>query len=118
MKSNIFKPLTLILPILCLITLTACSSSPKNTAKAFTEHLARGEITQAKKYATEQTGEMLDMALSMGSLPVDPDFKFVFVESVIEGSKANVTYKEGEYGSLKVIELVKLDGVWKVHATK
>jgi hypothetical protein len=101
-----------------VILLAGCGEDPGSTARAFTENLSKGKITEAKEYSTEQTGMLLDMASSMGSLPVDPDFEFIFVSQTIEGNNATVKFKEKEDGKVEEIELIRVDGEWKVHIKK
>jgi len=124
MKSKI------LLPALMLI-LASCSSElgtsgPKYAAKQFTENLAKGNITEAKKYATESTGRLLGFANSLGILdiasfwgslpggfPMDPDFVFEAERDSIVGNRAWVFYRTPD-GTQEVVELVKVDGKWLV----
>jgi hypothetical protein len=101
-----------------IFLLAACSPSPQSTAQAFAENLAKGKITEAKKYATDQTGQLLDMASSMGGNTINPDFKFVLVDKSVEGNRAVVHYRNGKDGSVEKIDLVKIDGEWKVNVSK
>ncbi|MBN3583373.1 DUF4878 domain-containing protein [Algoriphagus aestuarii] len=102
-------------PILCLaILFFSCSSSPENAVKNFTENISKGRVEEAKKYATETTGDMLDMASGMGIIPVDPDYKFEMLNDSIVDNKAWVTILNTN-GSSEVIETVKIDGEWLVH---
>lgn len=101
--------------VLAFLVLLSCGDSPQSVAKNFTENLAKGRISEAKKYATEPTGEMLEFASKIGAMPVDPDFTFVFVEKNVEGDKATVVYRESVDGPDERINLVRIDGKWKVH---
>lgn len=93
-----------------LLLLSGCGKSPTKIAKAFSESLAKGNITQAKECATEEFGLFLDMAASLGTIEaVDPDYKFVLVKETINGNYA-VIQQEGR----GQIDLVKIDGEWKV----
>ncbi|NLX24717.1 MAG: hypothetical protein GXY61_01985 [Lentisphaerae bacterium] len=93
-----------------LLLLSGCGKSPIKIAKAFSESLAKGNITQAKECATEEFGLFLDMAASLGTIEaVDPDYKFVLVKETINGNHA-VVQQEGR----GQIDLVKIDGEWKV----
>jgi hypothetical protein len=113
------KKLGTVLAVLMSVALVAgCGKSPKDTAKAFTENLSKGKISESKKYATEQTGQLLDMASSMGVIPVEPNFRFILVEQVIDGNKAVVKYRETPDGEVESMDLVKIDGKWKVHMKK
>lgn len=96
------------------LLMCSCSSGPKSAAQNFTENLAKGKIDEAKKYATESTGKLLDMAASMGGSKVNPDFKFEFVKDSVADNKAWVTFKDSSKDSEQTLELVKIDGDWKV----
>lgn len=112
------KTTALVATLLMAILLAGCGQSPKSTAKSFTENLARGKVTEAKKYATEQTGQMLDFATSMGAIPLEPNFQFIFVEESVDGNRAKVKFKETKNGEVNAIDLVKVDGKWKVNMKK
>ncbi len=104
----------LLLICLVAISLSSCSSGPEDAARNFFENLSKGKVEEAKKYATEPTGKLLDMASSFGSMPIEPNFKFIMVKDSIEGNKAWVTFKD-QNDKEDTIELVKIDGDWKVH---
>lgn|SRR5690554_544950 len=104
-----------IITVFAMLTLLlSCSSGPESAVKNFTENLAKGKIDQAKKYATEPTGKILDLASSFGGLPVNPDFKFEMVKDSIIDNRAWVTFTNQDEEE-KTMELVKIDGVWLVH---
>ncbi|MCW8796555.1 MAG: DUF4878 domain-containing protein [Chlorobium sp.] len=103
------------LALLLFFVLTSCGNSPQSVAKNFTENLAKGKISEAKKYATEPTGEMLDFASKIGAMPVNTDFTFIYVDKTVEGDQATVRYKESPDGHEETIKLVRIDGEWKVH---
>ncbi|KGN74357.1 hypothetical protein HR11_03900 [Porphyromonas macacae] len=107
MKKLLFIPFAMFL-------LVSCSSGPKKTAQKFTENVAKGKIEEAKKYATESAGKLLDLGSSLGTMPLDPNFKFEFVKDSIVENKAWVTYKD-QNGKESTIDLVKIDGKWLVH---
>ncbi len=94
--------------------LFSCSSGPESTAEKFTESLAKGKIEEAKKYGTESTKKMLDLASAFGGLPIDPDFEFKVKKDSIVDNKAWITFTN-QKGEEDVIELVKIDGKWLVH---
>lgn len=104
-------PLFFLLPFLLL---ASCADNPRSTAKKFTESLAAGKITEAKQYATEPTGKMLDFAASLGTLPVNRDFRFTFVRESVKDNTAQVVYKEKPDDQEQTLEMVKIDGKWKV----
>lgn len=96
------------------IFLYACSSGPEKAARNFAENLSKGKVEEAKKYATEPTGQLLDLASGFGGLPVNPDFKFNFIKDSVVNNRAWVFF-EDENGKEDQIELAKIDGDWKVH---
>jgi hypothetical protein len=101
-----------------LLTIVGCSDDPRKTAQLFFENLGEGKISEAKKYGTGQTGDFIDMAVSIGDIPFEPDVKFIFVSQTIEGNEAVVRYQEKEGGKVETMNLVKIDGQWKVSLKK
>lgn len=94
----------------------SCSSGPQKAAQNFSENLAKGKVDEAKKYSTESTGKMLDFASSMGGgSKINPDFKFTFVKDSIVDNRAWVTFKGAADEREQTLELVKIDGDWKVN---
>lgn len=109
MKKILFTLITFTL-LMC-----SCSSGPKGAAQNFSENLAKGKIDEAKKYATESTGKLLDLAAGFGGAKTNADFKFVFVKDSVVENKAWVTFKDGsKEDDQQTLELVKIDGDWKV----
>ncbi len=105
------KLLTLLTATLLLV---GCSSGPEKVAKKFTESLAKGKIEEAKKYATESTGKLLDLGAGFGANQINPNFEFEMIKDSVVKNKAWVTYLD-EKGNEEVIQLVKIDGDWLVH---
>lgn len=105
-----------IVSIVILFLLISCSSSaPGDVAKSFFENMAHGKIKEAKKYATESTGKMLDFAMYSGnSIPIEPDFSVEIIKDSIVRKKAWVTF-EAQNGVEQIVELFKIDGKWLVH---
>lgn len=79
------------------------------------DNLAQGKVEEAKKYATEATGQLLDMANALGGIEVKPDFEFTFLRDSVADNSAWVYFVDEE-GKEDVIELIKADGKWLVHA--
>ena len=101
--------------ILALGLLFSCSSSgPKNAASSFLDNLSKGKVDEAKKYATEATGQLLDMASAFGGIEVNPDFEFTFLRDSVVDNSAWVFFTDQD-GKEDEIELVKVDGKWLVH---
>ncbi len=100
-----------------ILAFTSCSSSssPTDVAKNFSENLAKADVNGAKKYATESTGKLLDLANSFGAVKVQPNFKFDVIKDSIVGEKAWVFFKD-ENGAKQSVELIKEKGKWLVDA--
>lgn len=94
--------------------LFSCSSGPETAVKNFTENLAQGKVDQAKKYATESTGKLIDFASSLGGLKIDPNYSFKMIKDSVVDNKAWVTFNN-QKGEEETIEVVKIDGEWLVH---
>lgn len=103
----------LFIALVTVLGLTSCSSSPTDAAKKFSESLAQGKVDEAKKYATESTGKLLDLANSFGGIKVKPNFKFEAIKDSVAQNKAWVYFKD-ESGEQQTVELVKVDGKWLV----
>lgn len=100
--------------VLALMFFSCSSLGPESVAKNFLENLAKGKVDEAKKYATEPTGKMLDLANNFGTLPVNPNFKFEMIRDSVVDNKAWVIFVDEE-GKEDVVELVKIDGNWLVN---
>lgn len=96
------------------LLMMSCASGPEKAAEKFTESLAKGKVDEAKKYATETTGRVLDLASSFGGLPINPNFEFKMKKDSVVDNKAWITFTN-QKGKEDTIELVKIDGKWLVH---
>jgi len=104
-----------IITVLAFTTLLfSCSGGPESSAKNFTENIAKGKVDEAKKYATESTGKMLDFASGLGGVPIDPNYKFEMIKDSIVENRAWITFTN-QKGKEETIEVVKIDGDWLVH---
>lgn len=110
MKKNIF---TLIFSTLLL---SSCSSStPEDAVIGFTENMSKGEIEQAKEYATEAAASMLDLASSFGTMPLYPDYKCeILKDSIVNDNNVWVTFIN-QTGTEQEMQVVKIDGEWLVN---
>lgn len=104
---------------LVAVMFAACSAAPEDVAGKFAESIAKGDIDEAKKYTTLQTGALLDMAkgLKADKLPTFPDYKFEVLKDSIVKDTAWVTYKT-PLGDEGLINLIKEEGEWKVTVGK
>ena len=121
MKNVFFKAGT----TLMIIFLFACTgNTPERVAKNYLKAFNNHEFEEAKKYGTEVTAKLLDMQiafLKMGTMPepVVKDRKIKMLdEKIINDTTAVVTYQmEGSKGD-QTLNLVKLNGQWKVEMSK
>ena len=95
--------------------MTSCTQSPMSVAEDFSNALAKGKVEEAKQYCTENTAKMIDMASSMGSLKIDPNYKFNCLRDSIVDNTAYVFYTENESTKERMMTLYKIDGEWKVN---
>lgn len=103
--------------LLTAFTFTSCNPSPKTVAQHFAENLAKGNTEKAKKYATEATARMIDMALTMGlNNHIDPDFNYKAFNDSIVNNRAWVKFKNPNdpNSKIQVVHLIKVDGKWLV----
>ncbi len=119
MKLN-FKQILL---SVIVATLVACGGgdTPKSVAEKFLKSLNKMDYETAKKYGSEDTGKLLDMMSGFANLMPDSakqERSFEMKEEKITGDKATVTYlASGEEGE-QSLNLVKVDGKWKVAMSK
>lgn len=128
-KRTIFKTFTPIL-LVCLFYLGACSSGNgdihystlskisqhQEVAVAFAENVAKGKIKEAKKYATEASGAMIDMTAQMGGLKIIPDASYSIMRDSISGKKGFVQLKDNNSKKVRGewFAVVMVDDEWKV----
>lgn len=99
----------------------SCASGPEKAARNFSECMAKGKVEEAKKYATEPTAKLLDLVSTFSALGgdnINPDFKFKLVNDSVEGNRAWVTFIDESTDDEQTLELVKIDGDWKVNIDK
>jgi hypothetical protein len=106
-----------------VVYLAACGGgdSPKSVAENFLKALNKMDYETAKKYGSEDTGKLLDMMSGFAKMMPDSarrERSFEIKDEKIEGDKATVTYSEqGEEGD-QTLNLVKVEGKWKVAMSK
>lgn len=125
------KPIMLFLMLMSMTMLVSCSGDgPEGVAKKFLELTNKGEFEKAKEYCDKDTAALIGMMESMAKNKAeemkDKDVKIVIISSEVneEGDKAKVTYKSIEEeqtedtATEKQLDLVKIDGDWKVTIDK
>lgn len=119
MKS-LFKYL---LSSILVLVIVSCGGgdTPKSVAENFLKSLNKMDYETAKKYGSEDTGKLLDMMSGFSKLMPDSarqERSFEMKEEKINGDKATVTYTaSGEEGE-QSLNLIKIDGKWKVAMSK
>lgn len=111
--------------LLVLGSILSCGSSgggsPSDVVNLYLDRMDVMDIEGAKKYCTERTASMLDMAKamheSMGS-PGNPDRakrEDIEIQSeTIDGDKAIVSTINKATQEVTSLSLVKVDGKWKI----
>ncbi|MCX6292326.1 MAG: DUF4878 domain-containing protein [Bacteroidetes bacterium] len=118
--KNLMKAATVVL----VAFMMACSGggdTPKAVAENFLKSYSKLDFDGAKKYGTEETGKLLDMMSSLTKMMPDSAKKEVKTEITaekVDGDKATVTYKEAGKDGDQTLNLVKVDGKWKVAMSK
>ncbi|HEC29516.1 MAG TPA: DUF4878 domain-containing protein [Gammaproteobacteria bacterium] len=102
----------------------ACSpASPGEVAKKFMTHLSKAEFNEARQYASEQTGQLIEMMGKMGApmgakMKKNENYSFILLNEKIEGDKATVEFRNKEGGQVQTMHLIEEKGKWKVHEEK
>lgn len=131
MKTN-FKTIAsktfMLLAFVSFGFLASCSNDndPEAVAEKFLNHVNKGEFKEAKEYCDEQTAQLIGMMESMVAGKKDEmknaDAKVEIISSEIKDDKATVKYKTtgGKEAATteQSLQLVKVDGKWKVTIDK
>ena len=109
--------------ISCFLLLFSCSGgdSPKAVAEQYLKAIGQYDFEGAKKYGTEDTGKLLDVMSGFAKMAPDStknDVSFVILDEKIDGEKASVIYKEEGKESETSLNLLRIEGKWKVNMTK
>lgn len=95
--------------------------TPKSVAENFLKALNKMDYETAKKYGSEDTGKLLDMMSGFAKMMPDSakkDVSFEIKDEKINGDKATIVYSStGDEGE-QTLNLVKIDGKWKVAMSK
>ncbi|HHO42119.1 MAG TPA: DUF4878 domain-containing protein [Epsilonproteobacteria bacterium] len=114
--KNILKVL---FGLFLLLALSGCSDKPAETAKSFSEAMAKGDLEKASLYATKETMEIMGFANSLGGLQQNPNFNYKLIEEkIIDDSRAKVTFKDTSSDKIETLDLIKVDNEWKVSIGK
>lgn len=102
---------------MCALMLTGCKSGPIKATEGFYSNLELGKVTEAKEYCTQSTGQLIDLAMSMGGAKPNPDYRMENLRDSIDGNHAWVWFTDAN-GREQKFELVKIDGDWLVSISK
>ena len=111
------------------LSLFSCSGNgPEGVTKKFVKLTSQGEFTEAKELCTEKTASLLSMAEGFAGDKIsemkekNKDVDVEIVSSEVNDDKATVKYKvtgiENNDNQEKSLDLVKVDGDWKVDINK
>jgi len=119
------KILSLMLAVCGLLLFAGCSDSPKDVAKKYTVALVDGDLEKANEYSTERTHKLNAWIIGMMS---DSESKEKVKKDLDESlDKIDDCREEIDGDTAKLYEdendktpmiLKKVDGDWKVDATK
>ena len=108
----------LVLMTLSLATIfTSCggqkneATGPKQVAQSFLDKMATGDFEGAKEFATDASRQNLDMMASMGD---DGMGECTVTDVKVDGDNATATYSMKNSDKSMSMDMVKVDGNWKV----
>jgi hypothetical protein len=126
--KNIANKTFFLLAFVSFSFLASCSNdgNPEAVAEKFLNHVNKGEFKEAKEYCDEQTAQLIGMMESMVAGKEDEmkklDAKVEIISSEVKDDKATVKYKttstKEPVGKEQSLQLVKVDGKWKVTIDK
>jgi ketosteroid isomerase-like protein len=109
----------LVFGLVIIVLLAGCSAagSPKAAVEKFYKALERNDTTAMAEVATPETVQMMALFGSMVQEQMKESGKFKTGTETIDGDTAVVTlvYENGEEDT---VDLVKVDGKWKVTLNK
>ncbi|MFN8143085.1 MAG: DUF4878 domain-containing protein [Bacteroidia bacterium] len=116
--------ITSVLAISVFILFFSCGKgdSPRAVADSFLKAFHEQDFEAAKKYGTEDTRKLMETMAGFSKMVQDSgqtaEVKYEIISEKIEGDNAVVMYKEeGKEGEIP-LNLMRVDGKWKVNMTK
>src|SRR5262245_2831317 len=97
------------------------SDKPKSVAEQFLQVMNKFDFETAKKYGTEDTGKLLDMMSGFSKMMSDSarkEEKYEMLNESIDGDRATVSYRVEGREETEKLDLVKVNGKWKVAMSK
>ncbi|MCK9611474.1 MAG: hypothetical protein PHR81_02885 [Bacteroidales bacterium] len=116
------KVLSLVIAAIVVVAISSCGGkkdTPEAVAEKYLNHLNKKEFAEAKKLATEETGQMLDMMQSFSGVGGAQEVKEVKIENLkCETTEDKSACKYTADGKEETLDLVKKDGKWLVEQKK
>ena len=112
---------TLTAALLAFFIACGGNDTPKSVAENFLKAMNKMDYETAKKYGTADTGKLLEMISGFAKMMPDSakqEKNFEIKDEKVEGDKATVTYAESGEEGIQTLNLVKVDGKWKVAMSK
>lgn len=106
--------------IAVMLAVTGCSNPQKDatkTARQWLDALNAGNLTAAQEMSTRMTAGLIQTGATMGENMAVGDYEIVDVE-MINDTAATITVAVENKQSHMVLDLVKIDGNWKVGTKK
>jgi hypothetical protein len=116
------KLFSLVIAAIVVVAFASCgdkANTPEAVATKYLNHLNKKEFDEAKKIATEETGQMLDMMKSFSGVGGTQEVKEVKIENLkCETTEDKSVCKYTAEGKDESLDLVKKDGKWLVDQKK
>lgn len=117
------KLFSLVMAAIVVIAFASCGdkgNTPEAVATKYLNHLNKKEFDEAKKIATEETGQMLDMMKSFSGVGgATEEVKEIKIENLkCETTEEASVCKYTADGKEDVLNLVKKEGKWLVDQKK
>lgn len=116
------KLFSLVIAAIVVIAFASCGdkgNTPEAIATKYLNHLNKKEFDEAKKIATEETGQMLDMMKSFAGVGGAQEAKEVKIENMkCETTEEASVCKYTADGKEESLNLVKKEGKWLVDQKK
>ena len=104
--------LTLIIVLFLYVSCASYPKRPMDVAKKFTDNMAKGKISKAKKYASYRVAELIDG----GSRLIDfvDDRNITIISQKVSDNSAYVKYKRSDGTTGEMYLIKRTNGKWVV----
>jgi hypothetical protein len=99
-------------------------NEPKTVAKQYLEKIIALDFAGAKKQATSNTVELINLSETLSNLMSDSlktealKVKVEILDEKIDGNNAVVTYLRSDFAGNQTLKLIKVEGKWLVNQSK